>query len=256
MGMWDWLFGSEPSRVTRAPSRPFPTSDDLEFARANDAFYDSGREYPGSTKEVSLDDIGSTDTPVGLKILNETTQLPPVKSQELKDVLATNKLASRRSAVASLGMNNNVDRTVVGQDFRFGDAAGVTVQDEDDPLFTSFGLRGQLERKSPTTPTHEAVHRGLMKLSDYIDSDEAPDIRGLEELQDYIEGYQSQEDMVRALMYDTYENPEYEYMTDGQRQLFDNPNYQYDLRKSREMNDLAQLLAQRLIYERKKSGPW
>jgi hypothetical protein len=246
-----WLWGGngqtfEPGQF--GASRPFPSKEDLEFARKNDAFRYEG-EYTPNTFEVANKDVeGPTDL---IRLASLTGLLEGPSDPDLLDTLARNKLAARRSGIVSLAANDSTDQVVGAKDFTYDGFAGKTYIDpkRKDPMWSFFGK----EQGDQSTPTHEAAHRGLYKIIDEIEK--MPNSEQTSELRNYLSDPNNNELAVRALMHDLYDDVEKERRPEQFNQFLsgDNP---YQLDKAREMNSLAETIAQKMVQRRKPGGPW
>jgi hypothetical protein len=238
-----WLFGKP--AFEPAPNRPFPTDEDVQFARKSGEFYHG--DVPRNALQVSNQDVdGGTDL---IRLAAEMGMLDDPTDPTLINNLAKNKLASRRSAIASLGYNDPNDLVTGATDFQYDGFAGKTYAQKGHPIFSFFGAGPD----ATSTPTHEAAHRGMFKLIDEIMN--MPNSDELTELRDYMSDPEKQEYMVRALMNDKYGGVEMDKMPKRYRPLFENPLFAHELDKSREMNDLAETLAARIIQQRTPGGP-
>lgn len=250
MAWYDFLFGgSDQPGYTPAPNRPFPSQEDLEFARKNDAFYDTGTDIPGKSVELTAKNLPS---PLLSKIYAEQSynKLPPVTSQNLIDILARNKLASHRSAISSLGLDNHEDINAISSDVKYPGDYGRTIGGNvGEPMLS---LSTMTDDNNVSTPIHEATHRGLYRVLDALSKGSVMDTMKYSRLMDDIRNPDKQEMMVRALMHDKYGNPESGRMPDEYETMLQGGS---DLDRAREMNDLAETLAAKLIAKRTPGGP-
>lgn len=248
-----WLWGGngqiDPTEIQPAQfgkSRPFPSQEDLDFARKNDAFRYTG-EYTPNTFQVSNQEVdGGTDL---IRIATQMGALGEPEDQTLRDTLARNQLAARRSGIVSLAANDPNDQVVGAKDFTYEGFAGKTLIDpkRQDPMFSFFGRENDVD---PSTPTHEAAHRGMFKVVDEIMN--MPNTEQSSELREYLANPHNQELAVRALMHDLYDDVEQDRMPEKYRKFLESG----DVDKAREMNQLAETIAQKMIQRRKPGGPW
>lgn len=252
-----WLWGGDDETYQPGQfgkSRPFPSKEDLEFARKYGEFQHTG-EYTPNTFQVE-----EATTPGKTMEMRELTQaglFDPPTDQELIDTLARNKLASRRSAIVSLAANDPNDQVVGAKDFTYSGFAGKTYIDpkKNDPMWTFFGKENEPD---PSTPTHEAAHRGMYKVVDEIErlaGDEPLPDEWLT-IRDYYNNPDNNEYAVRALMHDLYNNVEEHRMPGEYKNLLNNPLWQDDLERARQMNQIAEAIAQKMVQRRKPGGPW
>ena len=253
MGMMDWLFGTSAPEYKPGqfgPSRPFPTQDDLAQARNADEFRYSP-ETTANTYQVSNAELPDDATALGIRDMAEAGKLQPVTDQGLIDTLARNKLAAHRSAIASLGIDN-LDNVVGATDFGFDKFYGKTAKQEGHPLYTFVG--SQRKQTVPSTPIHEAIHRGLFKLRDAIEG--MPNSPETSELRNFIDNPTDNEFAVRQLMQQLYDDPERDRMPEDIQFFLDNDYASYTRDRVSRMNALAETLAQKLVQQRKPGGPW
>lgn len=249
MDLTRFLGFSPETEVSLAPNRPFPTDDDVAFARKNDAYRYTG-EVPRNTRQISNEELGDTNSTMGIRTLTEMGMLGAPDDPNILNSLAKNQLASRRSAIASLGYNDPNDLVTAAKDFQFDGFAGKTIQEDDHPLFSFFGAGEDAQ----STPTHEAAHRGMMKLVDEIMN--MPNSPETSRIRDYYRDPRTQEYAVRALMADKYGDVERDRgMPQKYKDLFDNPLFSDSLQEARRVNALAETLAARMIQQRNPGGP-
>lgn len=257
-GFLDWLFGEDEQGAT-APNRPFPTQADLKQARDVGAFYDSGSEVPHRSYEINSDRIPAERLrDMRAMATKRNPGFDKLTSPDLIDILARNKLASHRSAIGSLGMNDDQDVNMIGKDIKFGNAAGVTQfpsgADDKLPALSLSVIDKANNGDTASTPLHEATHRGLQHIADSINDEGFLDTASNIGLISAINDPDTNEQMVRAIMHDTYGDVERDRLPKEQMEFLDNGGN--DLDKVREYNKLAETIAARMVYQKKKSGPW
>jgi hypothetical protein len=249
-----WLWGGNGTEIepgSFGKSRPFPSKEDLEFARKNDAFRYEG-EYTPNTFQVENKQVeGPTEL---IRMATQMNALDRPTDQDLIDTLARNKLASRRSAIVSLAANDPNDQVVGAKDFTYSGFAGKTYVDPEmnDPMWSFFGKENV---ENPSTPTHEAAHRGLYKVAQELGSrddlsDQEYDIRN------FINDPDNNELAVRWLMSNLYNDVERPRMPGKYQQFLDDPNGVYKRDQVEKYLHLIEAIAQKMVHQRKPGGPW
>lgn len=184
-GIWDKLFGSSgPKTIAAETDQPFPTNEDLSFARKSGVFYgrdeaflngDRARIY-GSVEKTTvpppkgakkgakptvLESFRAEATPDGkLSSIMESltdprkTSIQPVEDPQLRDDLGRAALAAGRTALSTLGYRPR--RTTLDTKSGPSNLGGAYNPESDEGLILTQG--------NPSTPTHEAIHRGIDRV--------------------------------------------------------------------------------------------
>jgi hypothetical protein len=257
-----WLFGGGGAEgAPLAPAafganRPYPSQEDLEFARKQGEFQHTG-EFTPNTFQITKGQYRDQGTE-GIRLDTALGALGPPTDQGMIDALGRSKLGAHRSAIVSLAAGDPKDQVVVSPDLEFEDFYGMTRHDPRgiDPLFTFVG---KTEDRDPSTATHEAAHRGFYKVLEALKNQ--PDTENNRRVMEYLVDPNTNELAVRALMHDALGDPEagnrsqrFTNFVEGQNRGIINPGE--DLEYARRMNALAEALAQKMVHDRKPGGPW